>query len=270
MTASPRPAPPASAARGPTLLLLGTSSQSLAPRLEASGYGCLKGAPQDPGSWGTPDLVVLALEEAGAIPQLRRQFPAIPLLLDIEIDSVLGRSESLSWGAHDFWLSSAGPSDLLMRLRLHANLAKRSAARHDRLRLADLSLVPGRQEAWRGQRSLALTAREFALLQLLLDQAGEVVSRDTILQVVWPDQDSAASNIIEVYVRYLRQKLELEGERRLIHTVRGQGYCLAESVPKTLSKAPPKQAPQGQQRPATGAADPSAPASPQAASPEQP
>ena len=101
--------------------------------------------------------------------------------------------------------------------------------------------MPGRQEAWRGQRSLALTAREFALLQLLLHQAGEVVSRDTILEVVWPDQDSAASNIIEVYVRYLRQKLELGGERRLIHTVRGQGYCLAESLPKALPKAPAKQ-----------------------------
>ena len=58
-----------------------------------------------------------------------------------------------------------------------------------------------------------------------------MVSRDTILQVVWPDQTSAASNIIEVYVRYLRQKLELGGERRLIHTVRGQGYCLGERVP---------------------------------------
>ena len=222
-------------------MLLGASSQALAPRLGASGYGCLNGDTQDPGSWGAPDLVVLAVEAAGAIPQLRRQFPSTPLLLDIATDSVMGRSACLSSGAHDFWLSSAGPSDLLMRLRLHTNLAERTAARHDRLRLADLSLVPGRQEAWRGQRFLALTAREYALLQLLLQEAGEVVSRDRILQVVWPDQDSAASNIIEVYVRYLRQKLELGGERRLIHTVRGQGYCLAESLPKSLPKAPVKQ-----------------------------
>ena len=256
MTPSPPPTPAASAGPSPTLLLLGASSQALAPRLAASGYGCLLGDPQDPASWGAPVVVVLGLDTAGAIPQLRRQFPAIPLLLDIETDSVMARSECLSWGADDFWLSSTGPSDLLMRLRLHANLAKRNAARHDRLRLADLSLVPGRQEAWRGQRSLALTAREFALLQLLLHQAGEVVSRDTILQVVWPDQDSAASNIIEVYVRYLRQKLELGGERRLIHTVRGQGYCLAESLPKNLAKAPAKQPEQGHQPPASGVAQP--------------
>jgi len=255
LTHSPPPPPPAADPPGPAVLLLGAPSQALAPRLGASGYGCLIGDPQDPGSWGSPDLVVLAVEAAGAIPQLRRQFPSIPLLLDIETDSVMGRSESLSSGAHDFWLSSAGPSDLLMRLRLHTNLAKRTAARHDRLRLADLSLVPGSQEAWRGQRSLALTAREFSLLQLLLHQAGEVVSRDTILQVVWPDQTSAASNIIEVYVRYLRQKLELGGERRLIHTVRGQGYCLAESLPKTLPKAAPKD-PEQRHAPASGTTGP--------------
>ncbi|MEI6358935.1 MAG: response regulator transcription factor [Synechococcus sp. ELA619] len=255
MTPSPHATPGAKLSPGPSLLLLGQTALALAPRLEASGYACLQGDRLDPASWGSPDLVVLAVEAAGAIPQLRQHLPSAPLLLDIETDSVMGRSESLSSGADDFWLSSAGPSDLLMRLRLHTNLAKRTAARHDRLRLADLSLVPGRQEAWRGQRSLALTAREFALLQLLLQEAGKVVSRDTILQVVWPDQDRAASNIIEVYVRYLRQKLELGGERRLIHTVRGQGYCLAESLPKTLPKAAPKE-PELRHPPASGTTGP--------------
>ena len=240
MTPSPAPQPATRPQAPSELLLLGAAARALAPRLEASGYGCLQADHQDPSSWGQPDLVVLSAEAAGAIAQLRGQLPAVPLLLDIESDSVMGRSETLSSGAHDFWLSSAGPSDLLMRLRLHTNLVKRAAARNDRLRLADLSLVPGRQEAWRGQRALALTAREFALLQLLLQKAGAVVSRETILQVVWPDQDSGASNIIEVYVRYLRQKLELGGERRLIHTVRGLGYCLAESLPKNLPKPPLK------------------------------
>ena len=86
-------------------MLLGASSQALAPRLGASGYGCLNGDTQDPGSWGAPDLVVLAVEAAGAIPQVRRQFPSIPLLLDIATDSVMGRSACLISGAHDFWLS---------------------------------------------------------------------------------------------------------------------------------------------------------------------
>jgi len=83
----------------------------------------------------------------------------------------------------------------------------------------------------RGQRLLALTAREYALLQLLMEHSGQVLSRDQILRQVWHDQRGAASNVIEVYVRYLRQKLEEHGEKRLIHTVRGQGYCLSNGPP---------------------------------------
>jgi DNA-binding response OmpR family regulator len=76
-----------------------------------------------------------------------------------------------------------------------------------------------------------LTAREYALLLLLMEHSGQVLSRDQILREVWHDQQSAASNVIEVYVRYLRQKLEEQGEKRLIHTVRGQGYCLSDGPP---------------------------------------
>ena len=83
----------------------------------------------------------------------------------------------------------------------------------------------------RGNRLFALTAREYQLLLLLLRHAGEVVSREQILREVWDDQQATASNVIEVYVRYLRQKLEEGGERRLIHTVRGHGYCLSDGPP---------------------------------------
>ena len=79
----------------------------------------------------------------------------------------------------------------------------------------------------RGARPVALTAREYQLLLLLLERKGTVVSREQILSHVWNDQQGAASNVIEVYVRYLRQKLEDGGERRLIHTVRGVGYVFA-------------------------------------------
>ena len=79
---------------------------------------------------------------------------------------------------------------------------------------------------------MALTAREYALLLLLIEHRGQVLSREQILRQVWHDQRGAASNVIEVYVRYLRQKLEQEGEKRLIHTVRGQGYCLSDGPPQ--------------------------------------
>jgi DNA-binding response OmpR family regulator len=83
---------------------------------------------------------------------------------------------------------------------------------------------------------VALTAREYQLLLLLLKRKDTVVSRDLILRRVWNDERSTSSNVIEVYVRYLRQKLEEGGERRLLHTVRGQGYCLGERQPPPGAK----------------------------------
>ena len=211
------------------LLLLGAEAEALAPRLEASGYRCLVGENQ---RQQPCDLAVLGTDWQARIGELRQQLGSIPLLLDIGRDSVSARSELLRSGADDFWLSSAGASELLTRLRLHRKLLAKSQPPADRLSLADLTVVPSRHEVRRGQRQVALTAREYALLLLLIEHRGQVLSREQILRQVWHDQRGAASNVIEVYVRYLRQKLEQEGEKRLIHTVRGQGYCLRDGPPQ--------------------------------------
>ena len=79
---------------------------------------------------------------------------------------------------------------------------------------------------------MALTAREYGLLMLLLTHAGQVVGREQILSEVWNDDQGTSSNVIEVYVRYLRQKLEEAGEQRLIHTIRGRGYSLSDGLPQ--------------------------------------
>jgi len=213
---------------GPTLLLLGQEAEALAARLEASGYHCQVGTEQ----LGQPcELVILGMEAAGQLPALRQRLGEVPVLLDIGHDTVAARSGILRSGATDFWLSSAGASDLLMRLRLHRKLLEKGRPPADRLSLGDLTVVPSRHEVRRGQRLVALTAREYALLLLLIEHSGQVLSRDQILRQVWHDQQGAASNVIEVYVRYLRQKLEEQGEKRLIHTVRGQGYCLSDGPP---------------------------------------
>jgi DNA-binding response OmpR family regulator len=213
-----------------TVLLIGPEAEALAPRLEASGYRPRLAAdgpiPADP-----VELVVLSAEAADGIPTLREQFGAVPMLLDLGTDSLEARSRCLSSGADDFWLSSQGPSDLLMRLRLHARLQRRHNPIVDTLQVADLVISPNRRQVRRGGRQIALTAREYQLLVFLIERAGQVLSREAILQGIWSDQQGAASNVIEVYVRYLRQKLEAGGERRLIHTVRGQGYCLAARPP---------------------------------------
>ena len=146
-------------------------------------------------------------------------------------DSVEARVRCLSAGADDFWLSQLGPSDLLMRLRLRRDLQRQSAPVTPLLQEGNLSLDPLSRSVKRGPRLVALTAREYQLLLLLLERKGTVVSRELILRRVWNDDRRTSSNVIEVYVRYLRQKLEEGGERRLIHTIRGQGYCLGERVP---------------------------------------
>ena len=113
----------------PLILLVGEEAEALAARLEASGYTCSTAArtpptaaPADP----APDAVLLSADQADRIPALRAQWGDLPLLLDVGEDTVEARVLCLSSGANDFWLSSLGPSDLLMRLRLHLDLSRRT------------------------------------------------------------------------------------------------------------------------------------------------
>ena len=215
------------------LLLVGGSAVALAPRLLASGYSTVDLTNLELTDWAGlknqgPVAAVLAAEQRHAIPLLRHRCAGLPLLLDLVVDSVDARAEFLQTGADDFWLSGSAPSDLLMRLRLHCTLSQRQPSRPSLLQLKndDLCLDPSTREVWRGGRALDLTTREFMLLLTLLQHQGRVLSRDQLLQQVWQDERASSGNVVEVYVRYLRQKLEAEGEVRLLHTVRGRGYCL--------------------------------------------
>ena len=220
----------------PLLLLAGASAVSLAPRLAASGYATLDWFSAGPSAHAPepdefPVAAVLAADQAALIQDLRSRFGAMPILLDLERDSVGARAACLGTGSDDFWLSEIGPSDLLLRLRLHRTIQQRSGQRLALLQLDDLSVDPTNRTVRRGGREVALTAREFMLLQVLLRRRGQVLSRELLLQEVWQGERSS-SNVVEVYVRYLRQKLEAGGERRLLHTVRGRGYCLGQVLPE--------------------------------------
>ena len=220
----------------PLLLLAGSSAVSLATRLAASGYATLDWLSAGPSAHApepgeSPVAAVLAADQAALIQDLRSRFGAMPILLDLERDSVEARAACLGSGADDFWLSEIGPSDLLLRLRLHRTIQQRSGQRPALLELDDLSVDPTNRTVRRGDRVVALTAREFMLLQVLLRRRGQVLSRELLLQEVWQGERSS-SNVVEVDVRYLRQKLEAGGERRLLHTVRGRGYCLGQVLPE--------------------------------------
>ena len=218
----------------PTVLLLGLEAARLGPRLEVSGY-----RPVEESTADLPQAVILSPGEDHRIPELRGRWQGVPLLLGIVDDSVAGRIRCLASGADDFWLTGLGPSDLLTRLRLHLERKRSQPEGESALRVADLEVNPARRAVRRGRREIALTAREYQLLLLLMRRAGEVVVREHILREIWDDQPGAASNVIEVYVRYLRQKLEQGGERRLIHTVRGQGYSLADRPPARVEDPEP-------------------------------
>jgi two-component system, OmpR family, response regulator MprA len=226
--------------KAPTVLLIGAGAEALAPRLELSGYrwrsAAMDRVDPDGDPCGEPSCspaaVILSPGCEGWIPELRRRWGPVPVLIGIEADDMAGRSHCLASGADDFWLTTLGPSDLLTRLRLHLGLARSAPTSMPSLQVGDLEVNPQTRQVRRGRRLVNLSAREYQLLLLLLRHRGEVLGRERILREIWNDQPAASSNVIEVYVRYLRQKLEEGGERRLIHTVRGRGYSLGEHPPQ--------------------------------------
>jgi two-component system response regulator MprA len=128
------------------------------------------------------------------------------------------------------WMLPGKPfnlDELLARVR--ALLRRTQPERVPVLKFADLSLDTGSRQASRGNRVVALTAKEYELLELFLRHPKQVLTREVIFDRVWGYDFGGESNVLEVYIRYLRQKLEGDGETRLLHTVRGVGYVLRET-----------------------------------------
>jgi two-component system response regulator MprA len=149
-----------------------------------------------------------------------------PLLALGENDSVDDRIAVLEAGADDYLLKPFAVEELLARLR--ALMRRAAATGGDVLSFGDLELDPGAHEVRRAGRPIALTPIEFRLLRLLMGNAGRVVDRTTIFMNVWGFDFGPTSNLLNVYVGYLRRKTESAGEERVIHTVRGVGYVLRE------------------------------------------
>ena len=190
----------------PLLLLAGTSAVALAPRLSASGYTTVDWLSAGVTSscvvaGDVPLAAVLGADQIDLIAELRQRFGAMTILLDLEQDSVEARANALRCGADDFWLSGLGPSDLLLRLRLHRTIQTRKGRRPQQLQLQlqNLSLDPVTRQVRRAGRELALTAREYALLVVMMKRPGHVFSREQLMREVWNDE-TANSNVVEVYV----------------------------------------------------------------------
>ncbi|MFZ6029737.1 MAG: response regulator transcription factor [Chloroflexota bacterium] len=177
-----------------------------------------------------PDLVILDLMLPGidgleVCRRLRAGGP-VPIIILTAKDSVNDRIVGLDMGADDYLVKPFELDELLARIR--ALLRRAQPSRPQVLRFADLSLDTGTRQAMRGDRVISLTAKEYELLELFMRNPRQVLTRDMIFDRVWGYDFGGESNIIEVYMRYLRQKLEVSDETRLLHTVRGMGYVLRE------------------------------------------
>jgi two-component system response regulator MprA len=150
------------------------------------------------------------------------------------VDGIEDRVKALDAGADDYLVKPFSIEELLARLRaLQRRASSQAAARPPQvLRLANLELNTASREVKRGDRSISLSSKEYQLLLQLLLQAQAVVERQALLAAVWGDDFYGDANVLDVYIRYLRQKLESQGEPTLIQTVRGVGYMLKPGVPK--------------------------------------
>ena len=149
-----------------------------------------------------------------------------PVILLTARDEIHDRVAGLDAGADDYVVKPFSIEELLARVRAH--LRRTRQTEQDTLQFEDLRLNRRTREVFRGDRAIELTAKEFDLLEYLLTHPRQVFTRDQILEHVWGYDFMGDSNIIEVYVRYLRLKLEEKNQPRLIHTVRGVGYTLRE------------------------------------------
>jgi DNA-binding response OmpR family regulator len=174
-----------------------------------------------------PDLVLLdimlpGLDGVGVLKGLRRRGMGAPVVMLTARDTTLDKVHSLDLGADDYVTKPFEMDELLARMRA----LLRRVEGEEVLRLADLEVNTATREVRRGGREIELTAREYDLLEFMVRHPRRVLSRDLLLSRVWGQQGGITTNVVEVYVAYLRKKVDAPGERPLIRTVRGAGYAL--------------------------------------------
>ena len=179
----------------------------------------------------SPDLIVLDLMLPGMdgleVCQRLRAGGNVPILMLTARDTTQDRVQGLDAGADDYVVKPFELDELLARVR--ALLRRTQPERSTVLSFADLTLDTSTRQAIRKGRVISLTAKEYDLLELFMRHPRQVLTREMIFDRVWGYDFGGESNVLDVYIRYLRQKLENEGEMRLLHTVRGVGYVLRET-----------------------------------------
>ena len=169
------------------------------------------------------DWMMPKLSGVEMIEQLRRLGSRIPVILLTAKDGIEDRVAGLEIGGDDYLVKPFKLEELFARVRVQLRRLRDSG---DVMEFADVWLDCRRRKARRDGHWLNLSNKEFALLQLFMSKPTAQISKVEILEQVWPDKDPTDENLVEVYVNYLRTKLEIFDHPRLIHTVRGKGYVL--------------------------------------------
>ena len=179
-----------------------------------------------------PDVMLLdlGLPDLDGIEVIRRirSWSAMPIIVISARSEDSDKIEALDSGADDYLTKPFSVEELLARLRVLTR--KKGSGSTNVYTLADLTVDTAARTAKRGGRTLELSAREYALLEYLIRSKGVVLSRQQIEDNLWSLDYAGGTNVVDVYISYLRKKLELSGERKLLHTVRGMGWVLKEDA----------------------------------------
>ena len=171
------------------------------------------------------DIMMPDMDGIEVLKKLRAAGKHMPVLLLTARDAVSDRVNGLNAGADDYLVKPFAYEELSARLRVLTRRARQST---NRFEIADLIVDADARTAQRGGEAIALTSREYALLEYMIRNKGRVLSRSQIIEHVWSYDYEGASNMVDVYIRSLRKKIDEGREKKFIHTVRYAGYVLRE------------------------------------------
>jgi two-component system response regulator MprA len=192
--------------------------------IAASGDAALRATLEHAPDLAILDIMLPGIDGLEVAQRLRAAGDNVPILMLTARDSVADRVKGLEIGADDYLIKPFAHEELLARVK--AMLRRNQTERPEVLHYTDIELDTGTRIAYRGGREIELSPTEYELLALFLRRPRQVLTRDLILDRVWGIDFEGSSNVMEVYIGYLRTKLEADGRPRLIHTVRGVGYVL--------------------------------------------